>query len=127
MAADTSAEGIAAAFAGGGGRGRAPEPAQQKIWDVIGMKPPAMSGRGGGGGFGGGGGNLVEPGTYVVTLSAGGQTYKQTVRVERSGTGDGDVGAFENDDEDNQDLNGGVFPKAQSSTYIRRDHQEDFR
>jgi hypothetical protein len=127
VAADTSAEGIAAAFAGGGGRGRAPEPAQQKIWDVIGMKPPAMSGRGGGGGFGGGAGNLVEPGTYVVTLSAGGQTYKQTVRVERSGTGDGDVGAFENDDEDNQDLNGGVFPKAQSSTYIRRDHQEDFR
>ena len=120
MTADTSAEGIAAAFTGGG-RGGAVEPAQQKIWDLIGMKPPA-GGRGGAG-FGGGG-TLVEPGTYVVTLSAGGQTYKQTVRVERSGTGDGDGGgAFENDEEDNQDLNGGVFPKSQTSPYIRRDHQ----
>ncbi len=88
------------------------------------MKPPA-NGRGGGG-FGGGG-NLVEPGTYVVTLVAGGQTYKQTVRVERSGTGDSDGGAFENDDEENQDINGGIFPKSQNSTYVRRDHQEDFR
>ncbi|MEO8620986.1 MAG: hypothetical protein ABI625_07965 [bacterium] len=128
VAADTSAEGIAAAFAGGGGRGGAPEPAQQKIWDIIGMKPPAGGGRGGGGGFGGGGGNLVEPGTYVATLTAGGQTYKQTFRVERSGTGDGEVSAFdEYDDDENQDINGGIFPKPQTSTYIRRDHQEDFR
>jgi hypothetical protein len=61
-----------------------------------------------------------------VTLTAGGQTYKQTVRVERSGTGDGEVSAFENNDDENQDLNGGIFPKGQNSTYIRRDHQEDF-
>ena len=128
VAADTSAEGIAAAFAGGGGRGGAVEPAQQKIWDIIGMKPPTAGGRGGGGGgFGGGGGNLVEPGTYVATLTAGGQTYKQTFRVERSGTGDGEVSAFEADEEDNQDLNSGILPKPQTSTYIRRDHQEDFR
>jgi hypothetical protein len=90
------------------------------------MKPPAVGGRGGGG-FGGGGGNLVEPGTYVVTLTAGGQTYKQTLRVERSGTGDGEVSAFESDEDQNQDLNGGIFPKPQSSTYINRDHQQDFR
>ena len=46
-AADTSAEGIAAAFGGGGGRGGAPEPVQQKIWDLIGMKQPGLGGRGG--------------------------------------------------------------------------------
>ena len=107
VAADTSAEGIAAAFAGGG-RG-APEPAQQKIWDLIGMKPPA-GGRGGGGGFGGGGGNLVEPGTYVATLTAGGQTYKQTFRVERVGTGD-DVTITQDEEGEPENLNGGIFPK----------------
>ena len=128
-AADTSAEALAAAFAaGGGGRGGPPEPAQQKIWDLIGMKSPAGGGRGGGGGFGGGGGNLVEPGTYVVTLSAGGQMYKQTFRVERVGTGDGvAVTSEESVDEQDQDLNGGILPKPQSSPYVRRDHQEDFR
>ena len=117
--ADTSAEGIAAAFGGGGGRGGAPEPAQQKIWDLIGMKPPALGGRGGGGLFGGVGGNLVEPGAYVVTLSAGGQTYKQTFRVERSGTGDGAVTAFPGDvdDEENRDSNGGILPKQPNSPY----------
>jgi hypothetical protein len=113
-AADTSAEAIAAAFAAaGGGRGQI-EPAQQKIWDAIGMKPPAAGGRGGGG-FGGGG-NVVEPGTYVVTLSAGGQTYKQTFRVERVGAGDDGSGAGEEEDE-NLDINGGIFPKRQASPY----------
>ena len=92
------------------------------------MKSPAGGGRGGGGGFGGSGGNLVEPGTYVVTLSAGGQTYKQTFRVERVGTGDGvAVTSEESVDEQDQDLNGGILPKPQSSPYVRRDHQEDFR
>ena len=88
--ADTSAEGIAAAFAGGGGRNRPPEPAQQKIWDLIGMKQPTPAGRGGGGGLGGGG-TLAAPGTYVVTLTAGERSYKQTFRVERWGTGDAEV------------------------------------
>jgi photosystem II stability/assembly factor-like uncharacterized protein len=125
-ATDTSAEAIAAAIAGA--RGGPPEPAQQKIWDIIGMKSPAGGGRGGGGGGFGGGGNLVEPGMYVVTLTAGGQTYKQTFRVERAGTGDGVATASEqSDDEQDQELNGGILPKAQSSPYIRRDHQEDFR
>ena len=40
-------------------------------------------GRGGGGGFGGGGAPLVDPGDYLVTLSVGGQTYRQKLRVER--------------------------------------------
>ncbi len=112
VAADTSAEGIAAAFAGGG-RG-APEPNQQRIWELIGMKAPA-GGRGGGGGFGGAA-NLVEPGTYVATLTAGGQTYKQTFRVERVGTGD-DVTIAQDEDGEPENLNGGVLPKAPASPY----------
>ena len=107
VAADTSVEGIAAAAAASG-RGT-PEPAQQKIWDLIGMKPPAGRGGGAGGGFGGGG-NLVEPGTYVATLMAGGQTYKQTFRVERVGTGD-DIGIAQNDNDEPENLNGGILPK----------------
>jgi hypothetical protein len=47
------------AFAGGGGGGR------------------------GGGGFGGGAAPLVAPGDYLVTLTVGGQTYRQKLRVER--------------------------------------------
>jgi hypothetical protein len=107
-AADTSAEGIAAAAAAGF-RGGPPEPAQQKIWDIIGMKPATPFGRGGGAGFGGAGASLVEPGTYIATLTAGGQTYKQSFRVERAGTGDGDGGGAGDDND------------------IRRDHQEDLR
>jgi hypothetical protein len=125
-AADTSAEAIAAAFAAaGGGRGQI-EPAQQKIWDAIGMKPPAAGGRGGGG-FGGGG-NVVEPGTYVVTLSAGGQTYKQTFRVERVGAGDDGSGAGQEEDE-NLDINGGIFPKRQASPYtpiVKQEREQMF-
>jgi hypothetical protein len=47
----------------------------------------AGGGEGGGGGFFGGGraGNLVEPGDYMVTISAGGQTMRQVVHVERVG------------------------------------------
>ena len=42
---------------------------------------------GGGGGFFGGGriGNLVDPGDYMVTVNAGGQTMRQVVHVERVG------------------------------------------
>ncbi|MEP6619004.1 MAG: hypothetical protein ABJE47_06815 [bacterium] len=117
-AADTSAEGIAAAFqAAGGGRG-AIEPPQQKIWDIIGMKPPAAGGRGGGGGGFGGGGNLAEPGLYVVTMTANGQTYKQTFRVERvAGADVSGGGGGEDDEEDNSDINGGILPKRQASPY----------
>ncbi|NUQ12131.1 MAG: hypothetical protein HUU26_07390, partial [Gemmatimonadaceae bacterium] len=40
-------------------------------------------GRGGGGGFGGGAAPLAPPGDYLVTLTIGGQTYRQKLRVER--------------------------------------------
>ena len=76
------------------------------------MRAPAGGRGGGGGGFGGAGGNVVEPGTYVVTLAAGGQTYKQTFRVERvAGSDESGVGPVEEDDED-EPINGGIFPKA---------------
>jgi hypothetical protein len=44
-------------------------------------------GGGGGGGFFGGAraGNLVEPGDYMVTITAAGQTMRQVVHVERVG------------------------------------------
>jgi hypothetical protein len=47
--------------------------------------PPGGGGEGGGGGFFGGAraGNLVEPGDYMVTINAGGQTMRQYVHVER--------------------------------------------
>ncbi|CAN5142493.1 hypothetical protein BH09GEM1_BH09GEM1_19850 [soil metagenome] len=104
---DTSAEALAAVFAGA--RGPA-DPAQTKIWEIIGMRSPT-GGRGGGGGFGGGG-NVVEPGMYVVTLAAGGQTYKQTFRVERvAGSDESGIGPVDEQDED-EPINGGIFPKA---------------
>lgn len=47
---------------------------------------PPGGGGGGGGGFGGArAGNLVEPGDYMVTINAGGQTMRQVVHVERVG------------------------------------------
>ena len=118
---DTSAAGEGGAGGGGGGgRGAGPlDPAQLKIWEMIGMKAPAGLGRGGGG-FGGGGGNLAEPGTYVVTLSAGGQTYKQTFRVERVGTGD-DVTIAQEEEGEEGDLNGGILPRV-VNPFVRRDH-----
>ena len=54
----------------------------------IGQRLSALSGGGGGGGRGGGGGGggagpLVPPGDYLVTLTVGGQSFKQKLRVER--------------------------------------------
>jgi len=77
-------------FAGGGRRGQggggAPgeinlRPAEAPIGGAAG------EGGGGGGGFFGGGrvGNLVEPGDYMATINAGGQTMRQVVHVERVG------------------------------------------
>ena len=53
----------------------------------IGGAAPEGGGAGGGGGFFGGArlGNLVEPGDFLVTINAGGQTMRQVVRVERVG------------------------------------------
>ena len=73
------------------------------------MRAP-QGGRGGGGGFGGGGGNVAEPGTYVVTLTAGGQTYKQNFRVERvAGADENGVGPTQDEEEDDN-INGGILP-----------------
>jgi len=61
------------------------------------LRPPGQQGRGGGG-FGGFGGRgtqapVVASGDYLVTLTVGGKTYKQLLRVERVGGGD-DTSAF---------------------------------
>jgi hypothetical protein len=56
--------------------------------EEINLRPAeAAGGGGGGGGFFGGGrnGNLVEPGDYMVTINADGQTMRQVVHVERVG------------------------------------------
>ena len=89
---------------GGAGTGEAALDPVPNIWRIIGMPQPGGGGGrgrgGGGGGFGGGGGAImVGTGDYVVTLTVGGQTYKQTFRVERvSGGGDApfDFGGEEN-------------------------------
>ncbi|HEY3747366.1 MAG TPA: hypothetical protein VGL17_14035, partial [Gemmatimonadaceae bacterium] len=71
--------------AGGGRRGQGGAPGE------INLRPAEApigerGGGGGGGGFGGArAGNLVEPGDYMVTIIAGGQTMRQVVHVERVG------------------------------------------
>ena len=60
-------------------------------------------GGGGGGRFGGGGGRPgpnVEPGEYLVTITAGGQTMRRTVKVERIGEVRDDPGFFGEEDEE---------------------------
>ena len=71
---------------------------------VAGTQPslPTRSGVGGGfGGFGGGRGGqapVVASGDYLVTLTVGGKSYKQLLRVERVSGGD-DTSAFGFDDD----------------------------
>ncbi len=70
-------------LAGGGRRGQGGRGAEE-----INLRPAEATGAGGGGGgfFGRGrNGNLVEPGDYMVTINAGGQTMRQVVHVERVG------------------------------------------
>ncbi|HVT38021.1 MAG TPA: hypothetical protein VHE78_03185 [Gemmatimonadaceae bacterium] len=88
-AADTTAEG----GGGVGGRGGGgPEPANvTKVFQMIGLRPPAGGGRGGGGGGRGGGGPVVSTGDYLVTIVVGTQTLRTTLHVERVSGGD-DVG-----------------------------------
>jgi hypothetical protein len=82
-----------------------------RIWALIGMNPPAVGGRGGGGGgFGGGGANIANTGDYLVTMVVGGQTYKQTFRVERVSGDDSGGPGFGGDDE--HDQMGRFTPKA---------------
>ena len=90
---------------------------QQKIWDLIGMKPPATGRGGGAGGFGGGGNGLAESGLYVVTMVANGVSYKQTFHVERLNGVDDSGGFGGGDEEDNTNINGGIFPIRQASPY----------
>ncbi|HEX4683806.1 MAG TPA: hypothetical protein VH277_13900 [Gemmatimonadaceae bacterium] len=85
-----------------------------RIWQLIGVTPPAVGGRGGGGGgFGGALGSLANTGDYLVTMNVNGQTYRQTFRVERV-SGDADVGGnFGGDDE--HDGAGRYTPKTPKS------------
>lgn len=53
-----------------------------------------MMGGGGGGGFGGGA-PTAEAGSYVVAMTVEGQTYRQTLRVERMAGGGGSGFPFE--------------------------------
>ncbi len=126
-AADTAA-GESGGGGGGGGVGAGAQNAGrrggaaqtldpvQRVWELIGVRPPAPAGRGGGGGFGGAG-TLVDAGTYSVTLSAGGQTYKQTFRVERVGTGDNAAMADMPVSDEQEDINGGIVPKQEASPF----------
>ncbi len=69
---------------GGGGFGRGPVPEKvQKIFAIIGMHVPQAGGRGGFGGGRGGFGSLAGTGDYLVTMTVGGRTYRQTLHVER--------------------------------------------
>lgn len=78
------------------------------------MNPPAVGGRGGGGGgFGGAGANIANTGDYLVTMVVGGQTYRQTFRVERVSGGGTDAPQFGG--EDNHDQMGRFTPKATKS------------
>jgi hypothetical protein len=104
--------GVAAPAAGRGGRGGRNAAATNedvnpvtRIWNLIGVTPPAVGGRGGGGGgFGGGAaGGTANTGDYLVTLSVGGQTLKQSFRVERVSGGAGGDNPFGGlDDEHDQ-------------------------
>jgi hypothetical protein len=113
-AAATAGETAAAGRGGRGARGRGRGANAQgamgdaaldpvgRIWQLIGMNSPCGGGgRGGrGGGFGAGGANMANTGDYLVTMSANGQTYKETFRVERVSGGDqGDFGFGGSDDE----------------------------
>jgi photosystem II stability/assembly factor-like uncharacterized protein len=83
---------------GGGGRGGNPETANVlKVYAIIGIKPPAAGGRGGGGGGGGRGARgavVAATGEYLVSMTVGGQTYKQVLRVERVGNVDDSANQF---------------------------------
>jgi hypothetical protein len=72
------------------------------------LRPPGQAGGRGGFGFGGFGGGrggqapTVNSGDYLVTLTVGGKTFKQLLRVERVSGGD-DASSFGFDDDDDHD------------------------
>jgi hypothetical protein len=65
---------------------------QEDLFAIL--RATGMMGGGGGGGFGGGA-PVAEPGTYVVAMTVEGQTYTQTLRVERMAGGGGSGFPFE--------------------------------
>ncbi|HUQ81633.1 MAG TPA: hypothetical protein VM076_10865, partial [Gemmatimonadaceae bacterium] len=103
----------AAAVAGGGAGGEGAAAGEQSPADLANafpgglqelqalVRPPGQGGGRGGGGGGFGRGNqglLVAAGDYLVTLTVGGKTYKQLLRVERVSGGE-DSGGFGGDDD----------------------------
>jgi hypothetical protein len=69
----------------GGGRGGAAAAATGELTTEFGAEPAADAAGGGGGGGRGGGparGSIVDPGSYVVTVAAGGKTDSRTFTVE---------------------------------------------
>jgi photosystem II stability/assembly factor-like uncharacterized protein len=79
-----------------------PEPANVlKVFQIIGIRPPAGGGRGGGGGGGrgGGSGGLANTGDYLVTMTVGGKTLRQVLHVERVSGGDAGNGFGGGDDQ----------------------------
>jgi len=113
-------EGAVIGAGGGGGRGEGAEAgAEASPMDALNafpggmqelqqlLRPPGQAGGGGrGGGFAGFGGGgqapVVAAGDYLVTLTVGGKTYKQLLRVERVSGGD-DAGRFGFDDDDDKE------------------------
>ena len=118
MPAFAPPEAAPAGRAGRGGRGgRGASAARNtdldpigRIWSLIGMQRPVMSGRGGFGGFGGANGpTTANTGDYLVTMTVNGKTYKQVFRVERV-SGGGEEG-FSFGEDDTHDGLGRYTPK----------------
>ena len=91
----------------------------EAIWAIIGMSPPTLGGggRGGGGGFGfggGGGGSIANTGDYSVSMTVGGQTYKQTFRVERVSGGGDAVNPFGEDEDGREGRTSAARAKARN-------------
>ena len=62
------------------------------------MRATGAMGGGGGGGLFGGGVPIAEAGDYLVSMTIDGQTYRQTLRVERTVGGGGSGLPFELED-----------------------------
>ena len=94
-AGGAAARAAAAAGEGAGGAAGAPgAPDQTMIFDI--MRAVGLGGGGGGGGgFGGGGASTVDSGDYLVSMTVDGQTYRQTLRVEKRAGGEAGGFPFE--------------------------------
>lgn len=81
---------------GGQGAGAAMGLDQGDLFTI--MRAIGVTGGGGGGGFGGGGAPIAEPGDYLVSMTVDGQTFRQTLRVERRSGGGASGFPFEVED-----------------------------